>query len=523
MNTQIEQSLWGNITPITTLPKLKVKEHSPQLIAFNSEQFRRQAEIAVSKIAKYLNNTNTRGLELKNPKALLREARSIMMETPAEGANSNENKFKKLIDLYIKTGIQVYSPGYMGRQFSGVIPLSAVTDFVSSMVSQPSSFYEAGQLPNIAERIMAEEFNEFIGWEPDTFSMITCSGGSLANMTAILAARNDRYPNLWSEGYAGLKSKIPAIAVSEDAHYSISRAAGILGIGDNQIVRLPINEKRQIDINQVRPTLAKAAARGLDVFCLVGSAGSTSVGAIDSLDKLADIAQELKIWFHVDGAHGASLMVSDQLRYKLNGLNKADSFAWDAHKMMFMPATCTLLFYKNKEKSDIAFQQKASYVFEKEPDIYSQFETGDRNFECTKRPMIMPLWICWSMYGKELFSSKLEYLCRLTEYAYKALRAESDFTTIHRPETNILCFKYTPINFHDTEIPDLQIRIRNQITKRGTFFISKIDLNDDGALRVVFMNHEIEMHHFYELLDEIRIIGQEIINEEKLNHIYNIN
>lgn len=480
--------------------------------ALGYQSFRKHAELAITKLENYLNDTSIRGLELTDPLTLLQEAKKLMIDSHAEIDFMDEKKLEEIIDLYIKTGIQVHSPGYMGRQFSGVIPLASVIDFISATVNQPASFYEAAQLPNVAERIMADELNQFIGWEPGHFTMVTTSGGSLASLTAILAARNDRFPHVWSEGMPALSGQPrPAIAISDDAHYSVSRAAGILGIGEEQIVRLPINRARQICIEKVRPTLNAAQKRGLEVFCLVASAGNTSIGAFDPIDELAEITQEKNIWFHVDGAHGASLLVADKHRHKLKGIEKADSFIWDAHKMMFVPAPCTLLFYKNKEKSYGAFHQEASYVFEKKPDIYTEFDSAEKNFECTKRPMIMALWVLWALYGKSVFADKIEYLCELTWQAYRTLQRQQDFTVLHKPEANILVFQYLPQNFNAIIFPDFQVAIRNRIKSDGTFFISKVDINNTGALRVVFMNHEADIRHFNMLLDEIRRAGQALL------------
>ncbi len=482
-----------------------------QLDAFSPQLFRKNVEIVISKLEAYLADSSIRGIELTNPYELLNQAQEIM-NSPSHTSDSGEQeKLEAIIDLYLKTGIAVHSPGYMGRQFSGVIPLAGIMDLVNSTINQPSSFYEAAQLPNVVEEIMAKELNQFIGWDPGTFAMVTTSGGSLGSLTALLAARNDKFPQLWSEGFSVLEGQgRPAIAVG-DGHYSISRAAGILGIGEEQIVRLPLNEKKQICLEKVRPTLEAAAQKGLNVFAMVASAGTTTMGAFDPIEQLADIAQEKNIWLHIDGCHGASLLVCDPLRHKLKGIDKVDSFVWDAHKTMFLPGVCTLLFYKNKEKSYGAFHQDASYVFEKQPDVYTLFDRAKQNFECTKRPLIMNLWVTWSIYGWKLFADKLEYLCQLTQDAYQILEQEKDFQTIHDPEMNILCFRYLPANLEETALPEFQVMIRNRLKEEGNFFISKVNVDGKPCLRVVFMNHKIEMSHFKLLLREIRKIGQEII------------
>ncbi len=480
--------------------------------AFDPKLFRKHAQIAIDKMERHLADSSIRGLALTDPALLQQAAQALMTAEHEGGTDSYQKKLSAIIDLYVKTGIQVHSPGYMGRQFSGAVPAAAVIDLVSSVLNQPSSFYEAGQLPNVAERIMADELNQFIGWDRGRFAMVTTSGGSLANLTALLAARNHKFPRFWSEGGAAAGSQMrPAIAVG-DAHYCITRAAGIMGIGEAQVVRLPLNENKQICVEQVRPALAAAARRGLNVFCLVASAGTTPVGAFDPIDKLAEIARENDIWLHVDGAHGASLLLSDKLRDKLKGIREADSLTWDAHKMLFVPPPCTLLFYRDKEKSLGAFRQDASYVFESKPNLYTELDSAERNFECTKRPLIMGLWVLWTLYGKALFVKKIDYLCRLAQEAYELLWRQPDFEPLHRPEANILCFRYRPRHIScisSQAMSELQVAIKNRVNLRGNFHISKVNIDGVAALRVVMMNHKIVIDHFRMLLDEIRRAEQE--------------
>lgn len=474
--------------------------------AFDPQLFRAHADLVLSKLQEHLSDSTIRGLRLHDPSDLSEAARALMDPGCDRADGLIASRLAAIVDLYVKTGIQVHSPGSVGRQFSGVVPLAGVIDFVSSVVSQPSSFYEAGQLPNVVERIMSEELGKLIGWTPGTFAMVTTSGGSLANLTALLAARNRRYPQFWDQGspgraHSGLR---PAIAVGADAHYSVVRAAGIMGIGESQVLRLALDEAGRIRVESVRPVLAEARRRGLDVFCLVATMGSTSRGAFDPIGELARIARQHRIWLHVDGAHGASLLVSEQLRPRTGEVWEADSLVWDAHKMLFVPAPCTLLFYRREEDSRSAFRQKASYVFAEQPDIHSMLDNGDRNFECTKRPMIMGLWVVWALYGRTFFAQKIEAVCRVTEAAYELLRGEPDFEVLHRPESNILCFRHRPAQLPDADVHDLQREIRDRVRLRGKFFISKVDIDGVCALRVVLTNHDTTIEHFRMLLDEIR-------------------
>lgn len=469
---------------------------------FKPELFKQNAQLVVDILTRYLSDDSIKGLAMTNPAELVAQAKALMASN-----QDDKQTLSEIIELYIKTGIQVHSPGYMGRQFSGVIPLAGIFDLVNSIINQPSSFYEAAQLPNVVESIMAQEFNRYIGYPDNNFAMVTTQGASLGNLTAILAARNNKIDDCWQQGLSARQGLRPAIAVSEDVHYSVTRAAGILGIGAAQLVKLPVDECKRICLERAPEILDKAKDEGLQIFCLVASGGSTSVGAFDPIEGLVDICSNRDIWLHVDCAHGGSLLLSEERKELLKGLEKADSFVWDAHKMLFVPSMCTLLFYKNKQASEGAFAQQASYVFDKEPNIYTEYDSATRNFECTKRPMIMGLWVCWVIYGPKLFAQKVEHLCDMTQKACDRLAQISDYTVLHQPQSNILCFRYEPTSLPESQLASLQLHIRDQLREGGRFFISKVDIDGVTALRVVFMNHEIELAHFELLLDEIRALS----------------
>lgn len=473
--------------------------------AFDFNIFKKVTPLAIKKLSKNISNGDSRGLQLSSPNKLMELVVDYSKRNRQSSNTLDLECLEEIIDLYIATGIPVYSTGYMGRQFSGVIPLAGLTDLLTSMMSQPSSFYESAQLPSMLEKAIAKEFGEFIGWKTGTFDMLTTSGGSLANITAILTARNCKIPD-FSNSINSSKS-IPAIAVSSDVHYSVKRAAGILGIGDEQIIYLPTNSKGQICMLQAEKTLKNAENDGFHIFCLVATAGTTAIGAIDPLEDLAALCQRKKYWFHVDGSHGGSFLISEKLKERLKGIQYVDSFALDAHKTMFLPAACTLLFYKNKESPKQTFHKEASYIFENES---NDFDGGEKSFECTKRPMIMNLWVPWVVYGKKVFAQKLEGLCDMTLQAYYKLESSIHFEPLHIPQANILCFRYISKNNNVPKGVDFQIIIRDKIKEGGKFFISKVELEGNTALRVVFMNHEINIGHFESLLDEINTIGQNL-------------
>ena len=485
---------------------------SPTILeeAFSMETLKVATETALQALLEYLEDDALAGVKLVPPNELLIQARELM-RTEANDCTFRAESFRELIDLYLRTAIHLRSRGYMGRQFSSVLPATSALEMVLAMAPQPASFYEAGQLANVADKIIAEEFGVFLDWAPGTFDMISTSGGALANLTALLAARNSYAPHSWSMGVGNPSGRRLAIATSEDAHYCVSRAAGIMGIGDASIVLLPLNAQRQIDVPGAIRALEAAKIRGFDVFCLVASAGTTSIGAIDPLAGLAHYARSQGIWFHVDAAHGGAMLVSDALRPRLNGIELADSFCLDAHKTLFVPAACTLLFYRDAFASRRAFVQEASYVFDHPEEEMAQFESGSKNFECTKRPSIIELWMVWALYTPQVLATKLEYLVELTSEAYSYFESQPDFRTVNTPEINILCFVYAAPCLPPAALGALQVAIRDRMRADGRYLITKVDIGCQPVLRVVFMNHELRLADVVALADEIRAVGAQIM------------
>lgn len=477
--------------------------------AFEPTHFSEAVALAHDRLVNHLHRDEVEGLTQIRPHDLLAQARALM--TSGQGDRFDPQRFADILDLYLRTGIKVNSRGYMARQFSSVPPVAAVFDMISALAPQPGSFYEAGPLPNVADRIIAEEFGALLGWPAGSFEMVSTSGASLANMTAVLAARNRHYATGWKEGVAGDARGRPAVAIGADSHFSVTRIAGILGLGEDQVVRLPLNARRQICTEGAAQALNAAAQRGLHVFCIVAAAGSTSIGANDPLPALAEMARERGAWLHVDAAHNGALLVSNRLRSRVKGLELADSFCLDAHKTMFMPSACTLLFYRQRGVAETAFPQKASYVFDPEEDEISRFESGVKNFECTKRPAILNLWLTWALYGRKFFESKLDYLVDLTQAAHDHLTALPDFTVQHEPESNILCFVHRPQGSAGLDIDRLQLELRNRVRDAGRYFISKVDLDGATVLRIVMMNHRIGIEDIAGLVEDIRRNGRDIV------------
>src|SRR6185503_7757985 len=207
-----------------------------------------------------------------------------------------------------------------------------------------TAVYEMGPVSAPMERHALAWMARQAGFPGGADGVLT-SGGSVGNLTALLAARQAiTGRDVWDEGLAG--SEPLAILVPDETHYCVKRAAQILGLGRAGIFSIPVDDRFRLRPEALPETLATAERAGRRVFAVVASAGSTSTGAFDPLEAVADFCAEHRLWFHVDGAHGASMALSAAHRHLVRGIERADSVIWDAHKMMLLPALATAVIFR---------------------------------------------------------------------------------------------------------------------------------------------------------------------------------
>jgi len=469
------------------------------------EAFKYAATAVVEGLYKYFERSiiQERTRVWKNPKDVLKMVEGFLSENKS---SLTQERAEKIVGVFLDNAHVLHSPHYMGHQVPPPMVASAPFDFLGSATNQGAGLYEMGPVSSMAERAVAHKLMGMIGFNLDQGDFIGTSGGSLANLTAILAARNHRYKDFWKRGLSSsqTKGKYPAVVTSQESHYSISRAMGILGLGTDQVLTVPADSKRRMNPQSLERVLDKATQENCEVFCIIGTAGTTPTGAFDPLDKIGALANARKIWFHVDGAHGASVLFSKQHKDLVKGIELADSVTWDAHKLLFVPSLSTFLLFKDKRASCTTFQQDAPYLHTERSEDY---DTITRTVECTKRSLALSLWAMWSLYGASIFEDLVDVAFYQTRVFYKMLKESVDFIPLHEPESNILCFKYFPEKLKgasDSAISEYQQLIREELVRRGEYYTTGTRLDGSYCLRITLINPTTSKTHFNGLMDAIR-------------------
>ena len=467
--------------------------------AYDSRLFSEQGNDLIQQISHHLEHNTTGQNKTMNTWVEPQEEYAFW-KTYTQGNHDTSSFFQTVL----KRSIHVHHPHYIGHQVAPTVPVSALATLLSAQLNNGMAVYEMGQASSAIERVVIEFFTETIGWtNGDGF---LTSGGTLANLTALLAARKAKASSdIWNDGH----DRKLAIMVSEEAHYCVDRSARIMGLGEAGIIKVPVGEDYKIRTDLLQQYYDQATQNGFEVIAMIGSAPSTSTGIYDDLEGVSAFAKANNLWFHIDGAHGGAAIFSQKYKHLLKGITEADSIIIDGHKMMGTSSITTAVLFKNTADSYATFSQKAQYLWEQndDPDWYN---LAKRTFECTKSMMSLRFYAILNAYGVSFFD---DFVTTLYDSAHKfseELKQSPDFEIALEAQSNIVCFRYTE-GIPEEHIQEVNKAIRKALLEDGEFYIVSTVLKGEMWLRTTFMNPFTTKIHTKKLIEKIRTIAKTII------------
>jgi L-2,4-diaminobutyrate decarboxylase len=287
-----------------------------------------------------------------------------------------------------------------------------------------------------------------------------------------------------------------------------------MGLGTRQLVTAPSDGYR-MDARALGPLLARLRDERRPVLAVVATAGSTATGAFDDLATIADCCESFGCWLHVDAAHGGAALFSATHRTRLRGIERADSIAWDPHKMMLLPLAAGMVLVRDSAALDTAFAQQAPYLFH-EPDGSPSLDIGPRSFQCSRRGDVLKVWAALLRYGQQGIAGFYDHLCELTAAFHAMVEAHPSFEALHQPETNILCFRYTGADDRGPEAADdTNRRLRERYNAAGDGWITSTLLDGRRVLRVTIINPRTTTSHLERVLAGLATIAPGVDDEQR--------
>ncbi|WP_462157266.1 pyridoxal-dependent aspartate 1-decarboxylase PanP [Pseudoalteromonas sp. GB56] len=364
-----------------------------------------------------------------------------------------------IMEKLVAHSVHTAAPSFIGHMTSAlphfVLPLSKLmvglnqnlVKIETSKAFTPLERQVIGMLHHMAYDRDEDFYNKWMHSAKTSLGAF-CSGGTVANITALWIARNrllkpegdfkgigaqGLVAAMFHYGYKGL-----AVLVSERGHYSLGKSADLLGIGRDNFISIPTGEDNKVDVEAMRKEALALQAQGIKVMAIVGVAGTTETGNIDPLNEMADLAQEIDCHFHVDAAWGGATLLSNNARHLLAGIERADSITIDAHKQMYVPMGAGVVLFKDPSATD-AIEHHAEYILRK-----GSKDLGSHTLEGSRPGMAMLVHACLSIIGRKGYEMLIDKSLDKARYFADLIKAEPDFELISEPELCLLTYRYVP-------------------------------------------------------------------------------
>ena len=403
-------------------------------------------------------------------------------------------------------------PGFHGYVCSPGLPTDPLAHALTAALNQNVTSFSSAPGAVAMEQRLISWLAELLGL-PRGAAGLLLSGGSAANFTAILTALVKKAgPEVLRKGIPGVWKDGPLTFYgTRQAHFSLPRAAVLSGLGRDAFRTVPEDGNRRMDPRALEALLDDDGARGMRPFCVVASAGTTSTGALDPMEEIAEICRHREIWFHVDGAYGSAACLSDALRPRLAGLELADSVTFDLHKWAFLAFDASALLLRDPGDARRVFYTRADYVpipREPPPEQFAFFHHGP---ETSRRARALPAVLAFLHYGTERLGRNVEHNVLCAEYLAALVDEHSELELVAPPELSILCFRYRPAaSVSEAVVDRINARIREHLLGRGDFYLSETLLEGRPVLRVAVLSHHTRAAHMEALVEAVIEAGQEL-------------
>lgn len=350
------------------------------------------------------------------------------------GPSSINSVIDRLFELS-KLTPSTSSRAFFNQLFGGRDPAALFGDLFATFGNQSIYTYKVAAPIVLIEEALIQRLGQIAGLTQDAQRCggIFTPGGSLSNLAAMLCARDKAQPSWRDEGMISGR-----IYTSAESHYSVSKGAGIIGLGRNNVVKVPCDDQGRMESTALKASLEEDLRQGLKPIMVIATAGTTVRGSFDPFVEIAEICKFYNIWFHVDGAFGGTALLNPIFADQVKGIELADSLTWDAHKAMGTPLTCSVLLTKDPEACNRALNESASYLFQADNNFLNP---GTRSLQCGRRNDALKLWAAWIYHGDEGWKRRLERQRNLALALAEEVQKRALFDLCEAPPYLNVCFE----------------------------------------------------------------------------------
>ena len=471
----------------------------PDRLALPTPEFRAMAGAAVDFLANYFDSLETRPVLVPTTSRAIRA--QIDEPLPSDGTD-----FAALLDT-VREVISQYSrhsahPRMFGYVASPGTAITAVSHLIAGALNINVTAWRSAPSAADMERLTIDWMKEMLGY-PATAGGLLTSGGSMANFAALGAARSAKAGvDVVREGVAAVGRRT-CVYVSEESHYSVEKAAGLLGLGESNVRAVKTDDRLHIDLADLERLVAADRAAGHLPFCVVANAGTTATGAFDPMAAVGEFARRHDLWFHVDAAYGGFAALAPSARHFFAGIEQADSIALDPHKWLYLPVGCGCVLYKDPAAARAAFAHGADYTRTIGLTNDEAFAFWDYGPELTRPFRALDLWMLIKFAGTERLGQAIEENIACAKYFEELVKASDDFEMLAPVELSVFCFRYVPKGF-PSDLDALNESLLVKVQRAGSTYLSNARVHGKFALRGCVLNYRTTKADMQRVLNDVR-------------------
>jgi glutamate/tyrosine decarboxylase-like PLP-dependent enzyme len=403
-------------------------------------------------------------------------------------------------DTIIPFSRQNAHPRMFGYVQSPGIPIGAFADLLASTLNANLTVWRSAPAPVELERLTIDWIRQILGFNANAGGLFV-SGGSMANLAAIAAARQ-------SKDHSPGRLRMYA---SSETHFSVAKAAALLGIGRKNVRQIAVDERFKLRTDDLVAKITADLKAGYVPFCVVTNAGTVNTGAIDPLADIREIANRFQLWMHVDGSYGAFAVLAESAKKLFAGLEQADSIALDPHKWLYLPVDVGCVIYRAPEIARAAFSHEAEYtriIGEQADEAFAFWDYGP---ELSRRFRALKVWMLLKGVGLDSLGKAIENNLACARHLESLVRKSDDFEMAAPVELSIFCFRHVPEQLRGESsqaIDNFNERLLIALQRDGSSYLSNTTLGGRFALRGCVLNFRTTSRDMEILLDDLRRVAK---------------
>lgn len=424
-------------------------------------------------------------------------------ELPQAGADVYEDFFTQVLPFNTNN----IHPRFWGWVQGGGTITGMLADMLASGMNANVSIGD--HMPMYVERQVINWAKDMMGF-PSTASGILLSGGSLANITAMIVARNHFNKHIRQKGLQHISSQL-IVYGSAETHNCVIKGIEVVGIGSDNFRKVPVDENYCIKLDVLEQMIAEDLAAGHSPFCIIGNAGTVNTGAIDPLTELAQIAKAHNCWFHIDGAFGAIPKILPEFQQRLQGIELADSLAFDYHKWLYVNYEVACVLIKNAEAHRDAFAIAVNYLVSHERGLSAGPEPfSNYGMELSRGFKALKVWMSLKENGMQKYRQLVRQNIRQAQYLAALIKLETSLELMADASLNIVCFRYVATSADQEKLNHINKEILMLLHERGIAAPTYTFLNGNYVIRVAITNHRTRLTDLDQLVKAVIQIGEEL-------------